>query len=176
MNTIKVTKLFWAWEEEKEIAYLEKMARKGWLLIDINLLTYHFLQSQAGNYTYQMDYSSKSFMVNEEKKAFLKECHWHHAASRMGWHYYRGKNEEISGNDLLTDYESFSEKYKALRKTFLVLAIVNLTSSINIIIQTVSMDSSLNVFFIPNLAVTLLLSYGIFNIFKKLRKYKLNLY
>ena len=38
-----VYKVMFAWQEEKEIAFLEDMAKQGWLLIDVLPIRYTFI-------------------------------------------------------------------------------------------------------------------------------------
>jgi hypothetical protein len=167
----KVTKveyrLFFAWDEEQEQAYLEQRAREGWLLTSYMPLRYTFRQAEPGEYIYQLDYSSESASAYEERRQVITSFGWEHVLDYLGWRYYRARRGDVEAESLYTDAESLGYKYNHLLRMFIILAAVNFGAAMNVLFGALcGFPAYLSV------AVALLVSYAAYRTWQRLQLYR----
>jgi len=160
-------RLFFAWNEEAELAYLEQRAREGWLLTSYLPLRYEFRQAEPGEYVYQFDYFNGPYAAGEERKAFITAFGWEHILSFAGWQYYRARQGTVESDELYTDAASLQGKYNHLLRLFAGLAVTNLAMAASVLSR-----SSIGVPGTINLAVALLLTYAAYRTWRRLRVYR----
>lgn len=168
MNKVEY-KLFFAWQEELEAAYLEEQARQGWLFVAIGFCKYTFVKIEPTEYVFQMDYSSGNKGDYHEKKEFLKSCGWDYVDSFLGWQYYRGLKAVVGESGLYSDEESLKEKYSQLNRLFIILGLLNLYFFFFGIISLSRHGT--NFVSILNLSVAALLLYGFVQLRLKIKRF-----
>lgn len=86
MTTLKQFRWFWAWDDDKEEAWLREMANKGWHFVSISGLGNHtFVQVQARDVVYRLDH-----MPNDKDKVdyvqLFQDAGWDYAGQSFnGW-------------------------------------------------------------------------------------------
>jgi hypothetical protein len=112
---IKKFKWFWAWQDDKEEAWLNQKANKGLLLERVSFPgIYHFRQGKPGQYVYRLDFQSLRAKDRESYFQLFEDAGWEHVEDMGGWIYFR---YEVSGNeipDIYSDQESKLGKYTRL--------------------------------------------------------------
>ena len=118
MSTERETKvrwrLFWAWDDEKEEAWLREMARQGWHLRRPALLRYVFDRGEPADIVYKLDYNVLLRDRGEEYEALFRDAGWEYVGQVASWHYFRTPAGEGADPDIFTDTESRVAKYKRL--------------------------------------------------------------
>ena len=108
------SKWFWAWQDEKQEAWLEAMSREGLHLKRIKAFgRYVFEVGQPRNYSYRMDFDQSSGK-NSDYFYLLHDAGWEHVAVVSGWQYWRKETNVGRTAELFTDIESKIKKYKRL--------------------------------------------------------------
>lgn len=119
MTTMTKYKLFWAWQDEAEEAWLSNMASEGWHLKTFGIPgIYTFESGPARKVHYRMDF----FMDKKNRKSYLqlfKDAGWEHIGEMGGWQYFRKNAEGVDAPEIYTDTPSKAQKYQRLL-TFLV--------------------------------------------------------
>lgn len=105
---------FWAWQDDREEAWLSRMARLGWHLESVApFCFYRFVAGEKADYTYRLDYR-----VNRKDKEYylrlFQDAGWEHVAEMSGWHYFRKKVVEGEYGEIFSDIESKVMKYRRL--------------------------------------------------------------
>ncbi|MBN1935548.1 MAG: DUF2812 domain-containing protein [Anaerolineae bacterium] len=116
-ETKLVRRLFWAWQDEQEEQWLGEMARQGWHLCQVALLTYTFQHGAPRNDTYRLDYKPGRDMA--EYLAFITEAGWEHIGTMSGWQYFRLPEDADETAELYTDVESKIARHKRIIGTLL---------------------------------------------------------
>lgn len=127
-KTIRMVRMYGAWAWEKEEAWLNRMAQKGWLMMDIKLLVYTFRRVQPGtNYIYQLDYNELRGEDLEDYKQIFADAGWKYITNFASWHYFRAIADEVSSPTIHTNNES---RIKMLWKVMRLLLIAGMPSYI----------------------------------------------
>ena len=114
MTTISKFKWFWAWQDEKEEAWLSAMAREGWHLKELRL---------PGNYTFQSgnpreDHYRMDFITDRKNyQTYLQlfnDAGWEHLGELGGWQYFRMRGDGKDIPEIYTDKDSKVQKYQRL--------------------------------------------------------------
>ena len=92
MRTI-IRKWFWAWDFDKEEAWLNEMASEGLALVSVGWCRYEFEPCEPGEYIVRLQLLEKKRRSpeSEEYLAFLEETGAEHVGSWMDWVYLRRK-------------------------------------------------------------------------------------
>ena len=114
MTTKKQFHWFWAWEDEKEEAYLREMALDGWHFISVTFPGYYtFEKGEARNDVYRLD-----FLTNhKDKDNYLQlfvDAGWDHVGEYGSWQYFRKTAPEGEIPEIFTDNESKQKKYSRI--------------------------------------------------------------
>ena len=122
-NVKKVMKLFMPWNFEKEQAWLEEMAREGWLLEKM-VLRYTFKKAEPQEMVYRADY----FSITDKKKlqtyvSIFEEAGWELIHSQFGWHYFRIPKSEFQA-DIYSDPPSRIDQLKRINEEALSVFII----------------------------------------------------
>lgn len=158
-----VLRFFWPWEEEKEQAWLEEMARQGWQLSDPTLL-YAFRKAEPGEYVYRKDYFDKGKKEKEEYLSFFRDSGWECVCSSLdGWMYFRTP-KKLFTTEIYTDPESRIDQLKRIQNSSLALFVVFL-----VLIDFNDLNFSAPIEYIPLVCSLLLLLFLIIIIVWMLR-------
>jgi hypothetical protein len=120
MSTIKKFKWFWAWNDEKEEAYLREMALEGWHFQSVTFPGYYiFEKGEPRNDFYRLDFLS-NYKDKENYLQLFEDAGWGHVGEYGSWQYFRKTALEGETPEIFTDNESKIKKYSRVI-TFLVV-------------------------------------------------------
>lgn len=131
----KVTrKLFWVWNQDKEIAYLEAQARAGLMLSSVSPFKYVFCQVEPVARIFRMDFQGLNRHFDEvEYLDLFRETGWELACKSNGWYYFSrvvaGDVEAAGATDIFNDNASRLMLYQRLM-LFLMIVYFPLFSQI----------------------------------------------
>lgn len=114
MTTTKIFHWFWAWEDEKEEAWLREMSQTGQHFRSVSPpSTYIFEKGEPIDYVYRLDY----FTNRKDRSNYLQifqDDGWDYKGEMGGWQYFC--QESINGElpEIYTDNNSKSKKYERI--------------------------------------------------------------
>ncbi|PKR84494.1 DUF2812 domain-containing protein [Heyndrickxia camelliae] len=169
----RVFKLFWAWQDDQENKWLEKMAEEGWKLLKYNLLVYTFEKMDPKKYIYKTDFKSNQNHDLQEYLALFEDAGWEHVTHYAGWHYFRTEPGKAKTPDIYTDVNSKVEMFRRL----LWFLLMPLMAIIIIACTIVFNDSYSHIKLMVVLKITYvllicLLGFSVLNILYKMKKLK----
>lgn len=111
---MKVNKMFFAWQEEKEREFLEEKAREGYRLVNAYIGRYEFEQCEPCELVYQFDFKGIDSTPEDEYLQLFSDDGWTYISRVGGWYYFY--KEQVEGEDisLYNDYDSIKKKYQRL--------------------------------------------------------------
>ena len=114
MTTIKKFHWFWAWDDEKEEAWLREMSQQGWHLKSYQFPSnYKFEKGNPVDYVYRLDY----FVDRKDIESYLQlfqDAGWDHMGEMGGWQYFRKETINGEAPEIYSDNESKKKKYQRL--------------------------------------------------------------
>ena len=114
-QTIKRTRWFWPWQDEKEEAWLEKMSQQGWHLKAVQLpCVYTFNKGNPSAYTYRLDYMPADKTKLPEYLQIFQDAGWEYIGEMSNWRYWRKLAVAGETPEIFTDRESKLRKYNRL--------------------------------------------------------------
>lgn len=114
MSTIKKFKWFWAWDDEKEEAWLTQMAKNGHHLKSIDFPgLYTFDIGASRNYVYRLDFNADRNAYREYLQLFQDDG-WEHVDEYGSWQYFRTEADAGEKPEIFTDNESKGKKYSRI--------------------------------------------------------------
>ena len=130
MNTTKEFHWFWAWEDEKEEAYLRKMALGGWHFQSVTFPGYYtFEKGEPRNDFYRLDFLS-AYKDKDNYLQLFEDAGWQHVGVYGSWQYFRKTAMKDEIPEIYTDNESKQKKYGRILLfliIFMPIYIVSLT-------------------------------------------------
>lgn len=102
-----VRRMFFVWDYDKQIAWLNEMAEKGLNLTKVSFNKYVFEQGTPKEYSYRMEWL-KQWPTHPQSVSyirFLQEAGVEYVASFKKWAYFRKKTSE-GAFDLFSDLDS----------------------------------------------------------------------
>jgi hypothetical protein len=109
-DTVVKRRWFWAWQDEKEEAWLESMSREGWHLVDVGYLRYTFERGEPQAWVYRLDFRTSKEIP--DYITFVQEAGWEYVGKMSSWLYFRLPAEEGPTAELYTDAEGKIAKYQ----------------------------------------------------------------
>lgn len=167
-KTIQKTKWFWAWDDEKEEAWLRHMAQEGFHLEKPSYFgRYTFAQGEKEDVVYRLDFVLSSQNKEDYFQLFL-DAGWEHVGEMSGWQYWRKPVPSGStAAEIYTDNESKIQKYwrvlgfMAIFVPILAINVMNLSDETgNIVYQAA---------FYLSVILLLIYVYVLTNIFLRIR-------
>jgi len=114
MSIISKFKWFWAWQDEKEEAWLSNMAREGWHLKELGLPgNYKFESGEPREDHYRMDFITDRRNYQTYLQLF-SDAGWEHLGEMGGWQYFRTRADGEDIPEIYTDKDSKVQKYQRL--------------------------------------------------------------
>jgi hypothetical protein len=114
-TTVRKFRWFWAWQDEKEEAWLGEMSRKGYHLISVTLpCIYTFAEGKPRKYVYRLDYQPYSKKDKDDYFQLFSDAGWEHIGEMGAWQYFRKEAKPGETPEIFTDIESKVAKYKRL--------------------------------------------------------------
>ncbi|MBN1667673.1 MAG: DUF2812 domain-containing protein [Anaerolineales bacterium] len=115
MTTMKQFRWFWAWEDEKEEAWLREMALKGWHFVSVSLPgNYTFELGEPRDDVYRLDYFAGQKKDKSDYLQLFLDTGWEYKGEMNGWQYFcqQAVNGELP--DIYSDHESKARKYQRI--------------------------------------------------------------
>ena len=111
---VKKIKWFWAWQDVKEEAWLEEMARQGLHLKSPGAFGHYiFVQGEPRRMAYRFDFVT-SPKKDEAYFQLFRDAGWEHVGELGGWQYWRKPVEAGRTPEIFTDLHSKVQKYERL--------------------------------------------------------------
>jgi hypothetical protein len=113
METLTQNHWWWPWQDEREEAWLEKMAGEGWHLSRVGLpCTYTFERGEPRPDSYRLDYMYLDQKKWPEYLQIYQDAGWEYLGEMSNWRYWRKRGGASEGAEIFTDYESKITKYR----------------------------------------------------------------
>lgn len=171
----RVYKFFWAWDFDKEEAWLNKMAHDGQCLKHVGLFRYDFEECIPESYHYRLEFLEDlpDQAKGQNYLAFLEDMGVEHVGTYFRWIYLR-KKKENGPFELFSDNESKIKHLNRILNLLLVIGIANLLIGIvnagfGFMEDTVFSYAN-NWTSILNFSVVAAIFYGVIKISKKKRR------
>ena len=113
-TTFHKYKLFWAWEDEKEEAWLEEMSNQGYHLQHAAPFSYTFTPGEPRPYAYRLDFQTQTGLEREAYLQLFQDAGWELVGEMNGWFYFRKLRQPGEPVEIFTDRESKIAKYQRL--------------------------------------------------------------
>jgi hypothetical protein len=111
MEELKQFRWFWAWDDEKEEAYLREMALGGWHFKAVTIPgNYRFEKGEPRNDFYRLDFLA-NYKDKDNYLQLFKDAGWSHVGEYGSWQYFRKTAIEGETLEIFTDNESKQKKY-----------------------------------------------------------------
>ncbi len=168
--THTIYKVFWAWEHEKEEAWLNEMSAKGMHLEGVSFCRYVFREGEPGEYTYRLELldNMPSHPMSRSYIRFLEEAGVEQFGSYFRWIYLRKKSSD-GDFDIYSDIDSKLRHYKRIRVLIFAVTMINIPSfCLNLANYIASKNSFLPWLVFTSGLLISLLSYGLLKIQKKI--------
>jgi hypothetical protein len=124
-NIVRKFRLFWAWQDDCEEAWLSEMARCGLHLIKYRAFgLYHFEPGAPRNDTYRLDYVSVSGKAKQQYLQLFIDAGWSHLGEVAGWQYFRKTVKEGEIAEIFSDNDSKIEKYRRVMVLYFMFAVM----------------------------------------------------
>jgi len=131
-QTVRKFKWFWAWQDDKEEAWLSEMAQSGWhLKWPAFPCIYTFEAGAPRDDVYRLDFITSNKDYQDYLQLF-QDAGWVHLGSMGGWQYFRKTKQGTEIPEIYTDPESKMQKYRRLLSLLVIffpIYIVLLTNS-----------------------------------------------
>jgi hypothetical protein len=167
-----VKKLYFAWGMDKEKAWLESMAKEGWILKHVSFGKYTFLKDEPKDLVYEFDFNILSKEQEAEYLSYFSD--WTYIDTIGGWYYFYIERKEDIDISIFNNNES---RRKMIQRLLIFLFIVSFplyySSFImipNLNVEFPSFYYFFRIFLIIIVALHLFATIKIFMIYRKLSK------
>ena len=165
----KIRKWFWAWDDQKEEVWLQKMAQEGWMLEEYKWFKYTFKAAAPSKVVYRLDHQ----MGSPDRSYFdlFDMDGWHLVSSFGGWYYFCKEDDGTDKLEIFTDVHSRAAKYIRLSNYLLfVLAMYGLSLWPSVLMSS----NGLPIWAEGSIAapITILSIFGIYMLRRKAKKLK----
>ena len=113
-KTLTKHKWFWAWNDDREEAWLGRMAQEGWHLSSLGMPgEYTFVAGEPREDIYRLDY----FINRKDYEYYLqlfRDAGWEHIGEMGGWQYFKTLKKGSRVPEIYTDNASKQQKYARL--------------------------------------------------------------
>ena len=123
-------KLFFAWNDGKEEAWLSDQARKGWHLESVGGVFYRFRKGDPADVTYRLDLQTSGKFDRSEYLGLFRDAGWEHVCRFGAWYYFRTPTGTGTPPEIHTDAASRAAKYQRLLLLLLVVSVPLITGLI----------------------------------------------
>jgi len=169
---ITKSKWFWAWQDDKEEAWLTEMAHQGLHLHDVPFPgKYQFKSGEPADYVYRLDYQS---LKTKDKVSYLQlfaDAGWENVGEMGGWVYFRYQVTEGEAPEIYSDRDSKIGKYQRVL-TYLAIFLPMMI----VIMPSISGADRYGPFFVfleaLSFLIMVLLSFGIIQLLRRINQLK----
>lgn len=116
MNTVRKSRIFLAWQDDREEAWLNEMAAQGLHLQRVVFpCFYHFVEDEPSSYVYRLDFKSSPKTDMDDYLQLFADAGWEHVGQFFnGWQYFRKAIAPGETAEIYSDAESKIAKYNRL--------------------------------------------------------------
>jgi hypothetical protein len=162
-------KWFWAWQDQKEEAWLRRMAQQGYHLARLVFpAVYEFSQGEPADMIYRLDFPDVKKEDIEVYLQLFQDTGWEHVDETVGWYYFRKIADPGSANEILTDPESKLLKFNRLLAFSFIISCSLVATAVPILTRS----SGYLVFKLFGLALLLLWVYILLRLIGRIRQLK----
>jgi hypothetical protein len=112
--TLKKSKWFWAWQDDREEAWLGEMSKLGLHLQHPGAFgQYTFEQGEPREFAYRLDFVANA-RKNPDYYLLFQDAGWTHIGEMSGWQYWRKDIVDGKVPEIFTDNASKIQKYQRL--------------------------------------------------------------
>jgi hypothetical protein len=171
-DTKTVIKAIFAWEDEKEELWLQKMAAEGWRLEFVAPYIYKFRRSAPEDVVYRLDYKLTLDKDYEEYLNLFRDSGWELFATYANWHYFRTNPQNHEIPEIYNSCRAKAQKYRRLLFVLLPLSLAGIFPVISIFESPDRLFSNGFISIIKILAgiVYLLMYFSVIRVWVKIRK------
>jgi len=159
-------KFFFAWHEDKEIEYLNRMSEQGLQLVKYNLFKYTFEEREERNF-YQFDFRTFDNVSDEEYLQLYEDGGMDFVCKYGGWYIFSSKDEEVK--KIYNDNASLRERYKRI---LLFLALTGFPLYYQVLILYPSLTLESKIYSVVRIILTVLLPIHLFVVVRFLAMYR----
>ena len=122
-----VKKLFWAWDFDREEAWLNEMAAKGLSLVSVGFCRYDFEETEPGAYRIALELLPQmpSHPESEQYLRFLEEAGIETVGSYFRWVYVRKKTDG-------GEFALFSDRKSKIAHLVRIIILVGIVAGLNL--------------------------------------------
>ena len=166
-----IHKVFWAWEAEKEQAWLNEMAAKGMALVAVGFCRYEFEACQPGEYQYCLELlmNHPNHPESRQYLQFLEDTGVEHVGSYLRWVYLRKRTQD-GPFELYSDNESRIKHVTLIIRLLAGLGIANLTIGLYNVILACTFGLPINWMGLVNLLISAFLGWGAWRLMQKRKR------
>jgi len=159
-------KWFWAWQDDKEEAWLRDKSQSGWHLVSARPFgEYTFISGEPLDYVYRLDYQTSNQKDRDGYLQLFTDAGWEYIDHMAGWQYFRKLNQPGEMMDIFSDTESKVQKYQRV----IALLVIFLPILMMIFLSTKNFPNSFFTFIISLIYIVLMTLYA-FSIIKIIQR------
>jgi hypothetical protein len=170
-NIRKVVKLFFAWNDGREEAWLRDMALRGWHLEFVGPFFYRFRKGEPADVTYRLDLQTAGKFDKAEYLGLFRDAGWEHVGRFGAWYYFRTPTGTGTPPEIHTDAASRAAKYQRLI-LFLMIVSLPLVNSLFGPLRLRTGGWGWDVIWILQMVVLAFLLYGVIRLARLVSKLK----
>lgn len=137
-----ISKIFFAWQEEKKEKWLREMSNEGWHLNEVGFLNYQFVKGEPKDIIYKLDYKPFRSEKIDDYITLFEDSGWEHAGRFAGWYYFRAEANKDYNLELYSDNASKIKKYVILRWIMIAVCAPIVYNLPNLILRLIRAFSS----------------------------------
>lgn len=142
-----VHKIFWVWQRQAEERWLDEMSRQGWQLQKVKFSRYQFVKDESVQYLHRLQFlpNPPNAKQSQAYLAFLQGTGVEVVDAPSNWVYLRRPAFE-GPFDVFSDSASQHSHLKPVFTMILLLAVMNTTSALSLLLLTVRTPSVFMIF------------------------------
>jgi hypothetical protein len=104
---------FWAWQGDREEAWLGSMSQAGWHLKEFGFPgVYLFRKGEPKHVVYRLDFQTSRRKDRDAYLQLFRDAGWEHLGKMSAWEYFRKDAKAGEAPEIFTDPESQIQKYQ----------------------------------------------------------------
>jgi len=112
-NEKRCIRLFLIWQDDKEVAWLRKMANQGWQLHSVMLFVYTFMKGEPRDTLYFLDFTISNNKDRSEYIGVFQDAGWSFICQQSNWFYFASPADNRY-REVYTDNQSRLRSYRSL--------------------------------------------------------------
>ncbi len=116
-----VSRIFFAWQAEKEENWLNEMSKKGWHLDNTGFITYTFRKGESEDIIYRLDFKIIRNENIDDYITLFEDAGWEYISKMGPWYYFRTEAKKDKNQELYSDNTSKIRMYNSLRWLLIIL-------------------------------------------------------